>query len=104
MWVCTVCSDISVPIFKIITVMSAIPTLMHILQSSKIKLGGYTFRGNNSVNFIFGSFLNEGHLLEGRICSPRSKFFPLRVDPNLDEFHHPGKQTGSDSRTPDKKE
>ena len=26
------------------------------------------------------SFLNRGQLLKGRICSSRSKFFPLRVD------------------------
>ena len=29
-----------------------------------------------------------------RICSHRSKFFPLRVDPTLQGLFHPGKKTG----------
>ena len=31
-------------------------------------------------------------LLTGRICSYRNNFFPLRVVPILEGFHHPGKQ------------
>ena len=30
-----------------------------------------------------------------RICSPRSKFYSLRVDPFFEGFRHPEKQTGS---------
>ena len=36
--------------------------------------------GSNSVIFIFPFLLNRGQLLKERICSSRSKFFPLRVD------------------------
>ena len=47
------------------------------------KVNGYTLRGSNSVNFIFGFHIIRGQLLRTRICSARNKFFPLRVDPNL---------------------
>ena len=56
---------------------------------------GYTFRGSNSFIFIFASHLNGGQLLKKRICSPRSKFFSLRVDPVLKGLHCPVKQIGS---------
>ena len=36
---------------------------------------------NNSALFIFTSLLNMGQLLKERICSSRSKFFSLRIDP-----------------------
>ena len=36
-----------------------------------------------------------GKLLKKRICSSRSKFFPLRVDPILEWIIHPGKQSKS---------
>ena len=34
----------------------------------------------------FASFLARGQPLKGRICSSRSKFFPLRVDPILKSY------------------
>ena len=41
---------------------------------------GYTFRGSNSVIYIFASLLDRGQLLKETICSYKSKLFPLRVD------------------------
>ena len=38
------------------------------------------FKRSNSVIFIFASLLHGCQLLKERICSSRSKFFPLRVD------------------------
>ena len=43
---------------------------------------------------ILPAFLS-GSTLKERICSCRSKFFPLRVDPILEGLPLPGKQTGS---------
>ena len=60
-----------------------------------IKMYGYTFRGNNSVTFSFASLLNRGQLSKERICSSKSKFYRLRVDPILELLHHPEKQKGS---------
>ena len=40
------------------------------------------------------SLLNEGYHLKERICSRRSKFFPLRIDLFLEGFRSAGKQTG----------
>ena len=54
----------------------------------KLKVNEYTFRGNNSFIFIFATHLIRGQLLKKRICSPRSKFFPLRVDPILKGLHN----------------
>ena len=56
---------------------------------------GYTFKGSNSASFIFASHLIRGHLLKRTVCSSRSKFFPLRVDPILKGLHCPEKETGS---------
>ena len=42
---------------------------------------GYTYKGSNST--IFASLLSRGQLLKQIICSSRSKFFPLRVDPHV---------------------
>ena len=55
-------------------------------------MNGYPFRGNYSAIIIFASFVNGGQLLKERICSQRSKFFPLRVDQLL-ELCSIGKQT-----------
>ena len=44
-----------------------------------IKVNEYTYRGSNFT--IFASPFNMVLLLKERICSNRSKFFPLRVDP-----------------------
>ena len=56
---------------------------------------GYPFRGSNSINFHFCLPSHEGQLLKKRICSYRSKFSPLRVDPILGKLHFPGQQTGT---------
>ena len=56
-------------------------TSVSLLVSIGFKVTGFTFRGSNSAIFIFASLLHKGKLLEKRICSSRSKFFPLRVDP-----------------------
>ena len=40
-------------------------------------------RGSNSTIFIFAFLLNGDQLLKNRICSSRSKFFSLKVDPFL---------------------
>ena len=50
----------------------------------EFKVNGYTTMGCNSVIIILGSFLNRVQLLRERICSHRSKFFPLRVDAILE--------------------
>ena len=56
---------------------------------------GYTFRGSNSDILIVASLPGGAQLLKQRICSSRSKFFPLRVESILELPHSPGKQTGS---------
>ena len=60
---------------------------------ARSEVNGYTFRGSNSVIFIFASHMNWGHLIKERICSRWSKFFPLRVDPILERLCPLGKQT-----------
>ena len=53
---------------------------------------------NGEATLLFSFFVSHlirGQLLEKRICSLRSKFFPLRVDTILKEVHCPGKETGS---------
>ena len=49
----------------------------------RLKVNEYTFKGSNSTGPYFASFLNGGQLLKNRICSCRSKFFPLGADPIL---------------------
>ena len=61
----------------------------------RFKVYGYIFRGSNSVIYNFPSLLKRGLLSKERICSHRSKFFPLRVDPFLGRLRPAGKQTGS---------
>ena len=52
------------------------------IRSCLFQVNGWSLRGgNSSIFFIFASLLNGGQLLQERICSPRSKFFPSRVDP-----------------------
>ena len=41
------------------------------------KVNGYTIKGSNSAISIFAVLPNEGQLLQERICSQRSKFFPV---------------------------
>ena len=70
-------------------------TFLLIWSQPIIKVNGYTFRRSNSFIFIFASHLISGQLLKKRICSFRSKFFSLRVDPIFRGLHCSGKQTGS---------
>ena len=60
----------------------------------------YTFWGGNLVVFIVASHINWAHLIKERICSNRSKFFPLRVGPIFRRLRPPGKQTGSHENCP----
>ena len=54
--------------------------------------------------FIFASHLIGDQVLKKRICSPKSKFFPLTVYFILGSLYPPGKQTGSqENRLPLKK-
>ena len=53
-------------------------------------MNGCTFRGSHSVIFMVASHINWDQLLTERICSYRSKFFPVRVDPVLGILRHPG--------------
>ena len=48
-----------------------------------------------TLPFTFLLPFSKGSTLKERICSLKSKFIPLRVDPNLDGFHHQATQTGS---------
>ena len=61
----------------------------------RLKVNRYTYRGSNSFIFIFVSHLTWGQFLKKGICSHRSKFFPLRVDPTLKGLHCPEKRAGS---------
>ena len=56
----------------------------------QIKVNGYTFR--SVPNFISAALPKRGQLLNERICSPRSKFFLLKVYPILKGLHRSGKQ------------
>ena len=58
-------------------------------------INGYTFRGTELSNFIIASLFHADQLLKERICSQRSKFFPLRVDPFLKRLRCQGKHTGN---------
>ena len=51
------------------------------------------FHRNHFCHFISASLLNGSQLLKKRICSSRSKFFPLRVDSFSKRFGRPGKRT-----------
>ena len=50
-----------------------------------LKVDGYTLSRSNSF-FIFASLFYGDPLLKERICSTRSRFVPLRADPNLRVF------------------
>ena len=45
-----------------------------------LKVNGYSFMGNNKVIYNSASFSKGSQRLKERICSHRSKFFPLTVD------------------------
>ena len=53
-----------------------------------IGVSWYTFRGSNSGNFNFASFLNGAQLLKAEFgpLGLWSKFYPIRVDPILEGF------------------
>ena len=72
-------------ILKINTLSGSTRSILNIGKPN-LMVYGYTIRGSNSAIFIFASLLNGGQLIKERICSNRSKFFPLRVDPLLDRF------------------
>ena len=58
--------------------------------------GWLLFKGETTLSFSFlPPSKKVGQLLNDRICSFRSKFFPLRVDPFFEGFRCPGKQTES---------
>ena len=63
-----------------------------------LKVNGYTLSESNSVIFILGLLLNRDQFLKQRICSSRSKFYPLRVDLILESFRSVGKLAGSRER------
>ena len=63
-----------------------------------LKVNGYTLKGNNSVIFIVACHIPLGHLIKERICSSRSKFFPLRVDPILGRLRPIGNREPIGSR------
>ena len=58
-------------------------------------MNGYTFRGSNSIIFIVVSHTHFCNLIKERICSHRSKFFPLREDPIFERLLPPDKQIES---------
>ena len=52
-----------------------------------------TLSGEATLPFsFFASFPNRGQLLKAKICSYRSKFFPLKVDPISERFSPPQNQ------------
>ena len=55
----------------------------------------HIFSRTSSAIFNFASLLIRGQLIKDRICSHRSKVFPLRVDPILEWFCCPRKRTRS---------
>ena len=60
-----------------------------------LKENGYIFRGSSSGSFSFVSILKGDLLLNERICSLRSKFFPSKADFIFESLRCQGKQTGS---------
>ena len=81
--------------------------IIQTLHMYRMEVKKYTFRGSNSTIFMFaflgnkgglergGEIRGGGYLLKERICSFRSRFFPLRENSLLEGFCHPGKQTGN---------
>ena len=55
----------------------------------RFKVYRYNFRGSNSAIFIFVSLFSSGQPLKERICSSRSKFLSLRIDPFLQRLCSP---------------
>ena len=64
-----------------------------------LNVSGNNFKGSNSFIFSFASFLNGGQLLKERICSCRSKFLSLRVDPKWKGLIQGGNQNVSEAVT-----
>ena len=63
---------------------------LHLTCMGIVKVNGQIFKGSKSAIFISASFLIRGQLFKERICSSRSKFFPLRVDPSLEVLRNSG--------------
>ena len=57
-----------------------------------IKVTEYTYRGSNCYILIFANLFNVSKHLKERVCSHRSNFLPLNIEPHLEGQ---GKQTGS---------
>ena len=74
-WVCNVCKHQNgYPVYKGLRCI----VHLHVFQ--------YFLKGNNFCDFLFASLDDQtlpkmGQLLKERICSHRSKFLPLKVDP-----------------------
>ena len=47
-----------------------------------LKINGYIFRISSVASLFFAFLISRGQLLKERICSTRSRFFPLREDPH----------------------
>ena len=54
--------------------------IMHFIIRIYLLVNGYVFSESNIAIFIYAYLYNWSGLLKKRICSSRSKFFPLRVD------------------------
>ena len=52
-------------------------------------MNSFSARGNNSGIGNYSYLLYSGQLLKERICSSRSRFFPVRLDPYLEAFSSP---------------
>ena len=62
--------------------------LKYEVYQTLFKVNRCTFMGSKSAIFIFmvASLLNGSQILKERICSSRSKFFPLRVDSTVESY------------------
>ena len=54
--------------------------------------------GGGGTRLFFASFLTKGKLLKERICSSRSKFFLLKVDPISESYLIKRKRTSCKSK------
>ena len=62
---------------------------------NSVKGNGFTFKGSKSSIFSLASLLSRGSTFKDKNLLLRSKFFPLKVDPILEELCSSHKQTGS---------
>ena len=66
-----------------------------LLSPDALRRMGIFFKRSNCAIINFASLSSEGKLLKERICSSRSKFFPLRADPYFKIFLYPEKHIES---------